>query len=352
MIQKQRAFVSVGIVSLGISCRSDPTTPPSGTPPASRDVAIAVVIDATDGWTVTVDGASCTHVAVRKACSRGLCRIPAGCFLQGSPADEQTRGENAEPLAPITLTHAFEIGETEVTVEEWSRFFPSLPNNRPGSKPERTCVEARCPVTHTTWFDALSYANQLSATASPPLPACYELSSCSGEVGRGLVCATVTLTVKTIYDCTGFRLPTYAEWEYATRAGSRTTVYSGNLLPVQGAGERFFDPNLDAIAWYGWNSSMTSRVVAQKLANAWGIYDTMGNVFEFVNDRYRSHFSTGPQTDPGAFLDGQFLTDPRSVRGCAFYSSNAYSCRSAAALSATPSGDGMPYGFRIARTVF
>ncbi|MBX3228904.1 MAG: formylglycine-generating enzyme family protein [Labilithrix sp.] len=322
--------------------------PPRDDASAAGEAGPVVVIEATSGWTAVIDGNSCTHVAVRPSCANGLCRIPPGCFVQGSPDDEQGRGENAEPLAPVTLTRAFDIGETEVTVEQWLKFSSNLPNNRAGAKPGFTSMEATCPVTHTTWFEALAYLNHLSTTSVPPLPACYQLAGCTGEVGRGFACTVVKLTAPSIYECAGFRLPTYAEWEYAARAGSRTAVYSGNLVRISRPGEVIYDPNLDAIAWYAWNSGNTTHPVRMKLPNAWGLFDTIGNVYEWVNDRYRSHFPTGPQTDPSPTIEADVST-PRSSRGGAFFSWST--AARAANASGPPSTAVVPDGFRIARTI-
>jgi formylglycine-generating enzyme required for sulfatase activity len=125
-------------------------------------------------------------------------------------------------------------------------------------------------------------------------------------------------------------------------------VYSGNLLPISKPGELIYDPNLDAIAWYGWNSGNTSHPIAQKLPNAWGLHDVIGNLYEWVNDRYKSHFPVGPQSDPSPTLETDF-SSPRSSRGGAFFSF-AYETRAAHAYGPTPSAVA-PHGFRVARTV-
>jgi formylglycine-generating enzyme required for sulfatase activity len=87
----------------------------------------------------------------------------------------------------------------------------------------------------------------------------------------------------------GGRLPTEAEWEYAARAGS--------------SGVRYGD--IDDIAWFEGNSSNSSHPTAQKKENGYGLFDMLGNVWEWVNDWYDgNYYSAGPQIDPGGPVTG------------------------------------------------
>jgi formylglycine-generating enzyme required for sulfatase activity len=83
-----------------------------------------------------------------------------------------------------------------------------------------------------------------------------------------------------------YRLPTEAQWEYACRAGTRTSRYH---------------PDIDAIAWYGANSNGQSQPVGQKLPNAWGLYDMLGNVREWCYDKPRD-YSVVAEVDPMGLL--------------------------------------------------
>jgi formylglycine-generating enzyme required for sulfatase activity len=92
----------------------------------------------------------------------------------------------------------------------------------------------------------------------------------------------------------GGRLPTEAEWEYAARAGSTAARYG----------------NLDDIAWYSGNSGSKTHEVGKKQANAFGLYDMLGNVWQWMADWY-GDYQSGAQNDPSGSPSGQV----RALRG-------------------------------------
>jgi sulfatase modifying factor 1 len=246
------------------------------------------------------DDSACPHVPVVQDCRNGFCRIPAGCFVIGSPPSEQGRGAISEERAQVTLTHDFEIQAHEVTQAEWTAL--GLHNPSGEETWGRDCMEPTCPVGHVNWFEAVSYANLLSERHEPPLEPCYRLSDCEGQVGYGLKCASVETTASTLYECTGYRLPTDAEWEYAVRAGTRTTYYSGPQRRYRFSSACCLDENADRIAWYCNNSGHITHPVAQKQPNAWGLYDMSGNATEWLNDHHTGQPWPNPSVDPGAIL--------------------------------------------------
>jgi formylglycine-generating enzyme required for sulfatase activity len=131
-----------------------------------------------------------------------------------------------------------------------------------------------------------------------------------------------------VYRCTGYRLPTEAEWEYAARAGSSEARYA----------------SLDAIAWYSGNSGSATHPVGQLQANAWGLYDMLGNVWEWTHDWYAYEYG-GAVPDPVGPSGGSY----RVGRGGSWSYDAAY-VRAAYRSLYDPGNRGGDLGFRLARS--
>jgi sulfatase modifying factor 1 len=302
-------------------------------------------------WEQTVDSIICRHPTVRASCSGSWCQVPPGCFVMGSPETEWSRGAYSEEPIAVTLTHGFYLGRYEVTQADWSSFGFANPTGTTLTNAGPECAnDPSCPVASVTWFEAAAYANALSERER--LATCYALTDCSGVVGRGMTCASVKLTSSSSYGCEGYRLPTEAEWEYAVRAGTRTTFYSGNITP-QGTllTDCCEDRALNPIAWYCANAGGTSHPVGQKAPNAWGLHDMAGNALEWVTETYSSTTPKGPLTDPGGMLSAERES---VLRGGAYWTSATASRSASGALDYgwdLKYSKGLGFGFRLARTI-
>jgi formylglycine-generating enzyme required for sulfatase activity len=261
--------------------------------------------------------------------------IPAGTFTMGSPTGEVGRSAD-ETQHSVRLTRPFFIDQTEVTQGAWKALSGGVNPSTFAS-----CGD-NCPVEQVDWYSAVAFANARSAAEG--LPPCYSLIGCSdttngwkdGDHDRCTGATFVGLT------CTGYRLPTESEWEYAARAGTTTATYVGNL-----SGDVYScttaQANLDGIAWWCRNSGSRTQAVGGKTANTWGLRDMLGNVWEWTWDRYGTY--PGSVTDPLGATTGT----SRVLRGGGWYGS-AYYARAADRNGFDPVNRNAYYGFRLART--
>ena len=194
-----------------------------------------------------------------------LLPISAGTFTMGSSASEEARNRDEGPRTEVTLTKDFWLGKTEVTQGQWEAIRGSNPSEFKG---------ADRPVETVSWDEVMQF--------------CRNLTARERAAGR-------------LLDGYAYTLPTEAEWEYACRAGTTTRFSYGDDLDYSQLGD---------YAWYSENSRDRTHDVGGKLANAWGLHDMYGNVWEWCWDR-ESHYPGGSVTDPS----GSSLGTLRVIRG-------------------------------------
>jgi formylglycine-generating enzyme required for sulfatase activity len=281
----------------------------------------------------------------------GMNYIPSGTFTMGSPAGETGRAAD-EVQHQVTLSRPFFMGAKEVTQAEWTRlsgdFNPSCFQTTTGTACAAGNLNPTGPVERLDWFAAVGYANARSE--SEGLTPCYVLGQSQGNYWlRGDHSFTVVTPPGSFLptlNCTGYRLPTEAEWEYAARAGTTGVIYNAaNPLAAT-------QTELNLIAWTFNNAGSRTQIGGQKLANAFGLFDMLGNVWEYQWDVYAA-YPTAAVTDPIGAVNGT-----RGLRGVG-YTEPLASSRSARRNDWDPAagnnghagGDGKPnIGFRLART--
>jgi formylglycine-generating enzyme required for sulfatase activity len=213
--------------------------------------------------------------------------IPAGTFQMGSPSSEDGRSSDEGPVHAVSLD-GFSMGKTEVTQAQYEALMGTNPSYFKG---------AQNPVEQVSWNDATAF--------------CGKLSEKTGKT---------------------YTLPTEAQWEYACRAGSTTRFSFGDS-----------DSALGGYAWYEGNSSKQTHLVGQKTANAFGLFDMLGNVWEWCSDWHgESYYASSPGQNPPGPSSGE----KRVLRGGSWDNVPSF-CRSANRDGYDPTGTLNGLGFRV-----
>lgn len=297
----------------------------------------------------------CVHGPVTKECTKDTsgvewCRIPSGCFFMGSPTTEFCRDKSLEAQHPVILTNTFEIQSTPVTQGQ----FQSLM----GYKPSYNASCGNCPVEQLSWHEAAAYCNALSNKIG--LPSCYantgsnKTCATDGDCATGEKCQNKSKCIKyeasplykgaKIYNCAGYRLPTEAEWEYAYRAGTKAAYYNGVNDQTLCSSCNPADANASDVGWYCHNTKAT-KPVGQKTANAWGLHDMAGNVYEWCHDWWSGAHSSIPATNPW----GAASHTTRVLRGGSWDGHPSF-MRAAHRAHDPPLNVGIRHGLRPVRT--
>jgi len=231
--------------------------------------------------------------------------IEPGRFQMGSPAGEKDRLDN-ELQHEVEITQGFYMGAFEVTQEQYRRVKGGNPSYFNAGKVGENTDDF--PVETVSWNEAMDFCRKLT-----------EMGKDAGQV----------------YD-----LPTEAEWEYACRAGTTTVFAFGDSL--SSAQANFHGDYPYGGAAKGPYLKQTTTVGAYK-ANAWGLYDMHGNVWEWCKDWHgKDFYRESPGKDPG----GPSTGTSRVLRGGSWYFGARF-CRSARRDNFSPDGRGSDFGFRV-----
>ena len=229
--------------------------------------------------------------------------VPPGTFNMGCSPSNQWGCESWEtPVHAVTLTNAFYIGRYEVTQLQWTAVMGSNPSSFTSASAQVPAAQVpNRPVEQVSWN-----------------------------------------TIQGFNSATGLRLPTEAEWEYAYRAGTTTAFHSMPGFP-NGTNH---DAQVGNIAWFSSNAANQTRPVGGKAANALGLHDMSGNVWEWVNDWWSAtYYASSPSTNPHGPATGTF----RALRGGS-WGMATFSLRSSDRFYyGPPDGANSSGGFRVAR---
>ena len=260
-----------------------------------------------------------------------LMPIPTGTFMMGSPGTEPNRNSD-ETQHSVTLS-VFYMGKYEITQEQYEAVMGNNPSNfKSGAAAGEN--QGKRPVEQVSWYDAIVFCNKLSMMEG--LTPAYSIGGNTNPSVWGAAPTSSNSTWDAVvcnWNANGYRLPTEAEWEYACRAGTTTAYNTGDMMS-------------DDTGWYYDNSNNITHEVGKKPANAYGLYDMHGNVWEWCWDWYGSYGSAA-QTDPVGASSGSY----RMLRGGG-WNSSAQHMRSAYRNFYNPSDRFNSLGFRLVRPQF
>jgi formylglycine-generating enzyme required for sulfatase activity len=235
--------------------------------------------------------------------------VPGGSFLMGSPDTEENHLSSESPQHLVTVKSFF-LGRYPVTQEQWQIVAETYEHvNIKDLDPQPSNFKgAKRPVGRVNWNEAKEYCDRLAKHFKRP-----------------------------------YRLPTEAEWEYACRAGTTTPFYFGSTLSTELAnyGGNFAYGN----GVKGEYREQTTPVEHFEIANAWGLYDMHGNVWEWCEDHWYKNYDHAP--DDGSAWLTEDAGAHRICRGGSWNNNPRY-CRSACRFNYNPAHRSSIRGFRLA----
>ncbi|MEA1997375.1 MAG: SUMF1/EgtB/PvdO family nonheme iron enzyme [Gemmatimonadota bacterium] len=225
--------------------------------------------------------------------------IPSSIITMGNYINR-----DEQPLHRVEL-NPYRISVTEITQAQYTEVMGTYPSRFKGNHNR--------PVENVSWYEAAEFCNRLSESRG--LEPCYDPKTWNCDFTKK-----------------GCRLPTEAEWENAARAGTRTKYHNGDSE---------FDLYLSG--WYDEHKTETTVTVKERTANAWGLYDMHGNVYEWCNDYYApDYYAVSPPFNPTGPETGS-----NRIRRGGSWAVGAVFCRSAFRGCSSPETKRHDIGFRI-----
>ena len=222
-------------------------------------------------------------------------------FRMGSPMNDPDRRDNETPDRRV-ISHRFAIATKEVTVEQYQEFVKANPGVD-HAQSDRYSPDPKGPMNHVSWYHAAAYCNWLSQQEGLPKDQWCYLPNEQRRYDKGMKIPADFLQRK------GYRLPTEVEWEYASRAGAMTSRHYGLSVDL-----------LEQYARYQANSHNHAWPCGSLMPNDLGLFDTLGNVYEWCQER-----ATSDQPGRAASPMSDIIDDtPRLLRGGAFTYPPAY----------------------------
>jgi formylglycine-generating enzyme required for sulfatase activity len=281
-----------------------------------------------------------------KSSGMKLTLIPEGTFQMGSPVSETERSPD-EAQHAVRISRPFYMGVYEVTQGEYQSVMGANPSKFSKTGTHSSDVSGmdttKFPVETMSWYDAVEFCNKLSVQDG--LPAYYTLTNVERDEGS-IKSATVSVVSRAASapGQSGYRLPTEAEWEYACRGNTTTPFHFGSVLNGDKA-------NINGNYPYGTTTKgpflKRTATVGSYPANAFGLYDMHGNVFEWCFDVYdKAAYAqrSGTTTDPLVTSGSEY----RVLRGGS-WNFVAMITRTADRVRDSPVNRSFNVGFRVVR---
>ncbi len=292
---------SISVCLGGLSARVCIGTPPGWRPGASRYVATRMSADVKSAAKEGVRAPGDTFKDCAADCPE-MVVVPAGSFLMGSPASEPGHGSSEDPQHVVKIAKPFAVAKFELTFARWDACAGN--GGCDARISDSSFGRGRQPVINVTWNDAKCYAAWLAKMTGKP-----------------------------------YRLLSEAEYEFAARAGTRTAYPWGDTIGknnanCNGCGSRWDD--------------LQTAPVGSFLPNHFGLYDMVGNVYEWVDDCLHADYDGGP-TDGSAWIaDGS--CNGRMIRGGS-WADDPLDLRSASRPWSPATVRRNFIGFRVARSL-